>query len=205
MQSNFIQIAKLRHSVYHLGKNVKFSQKEIINLIENAIKVAPTPFNNQTVRAVILMGGYQGQVWQLIGQNVKQLVGSAKYQQVAAPKIHSFSQGYATVLFYTDTDIVKKTAKQVPGFPAHNFTEWSEQAQGNAQYSVWTALAEQKLGASIHHYSALFGQQVADALAKKFQVPKSWRLRTEMVLGSIEKPVQAKPLINDDQKFKVLK
>ena len=56
METNFIDLAKKRRSIYALGRNVKLSTDELTDLIKTNMKQAPTPFNNQTTRAVILFG-----------------------------------------------------------------------------------------------------------------------------------------------------
>lgn len=205
MQSNMLKIAKMRRSIYHLGRDVKLSQDEVIDLIENAVKLAPTPFNNQSVRAVIVTGQAQDKLWDVIRDSVKSVVGEDKYQKAFAPKVTSFKAGYGTVMFYTDVNVVKQSAKQFAGFPAINFSEWAEQAQGNAQSAVWDALAEQKIGASIHHYASLLGTTVSDNIAKQFKIPSNWWLRTEMVFGSIEKSAYPKTFISDEKRFRVFK
>lgn len=204
MKSEFLNLEKQRHSIYHLGKKTDLSVDEINDLIKNAIKYAPTPFNNQTVRAVIVTGKAQDKLWQVIATVAKKLTGD-KYDTMAKPRITSFSQALGTVIFATDKAVVKGTAAKVKAFPGQAFREWSEQAQGNAQFSVWTALAEQKIGASIHHYETLFGQPMEKAIKAAFQLPDNWHLRTEMVFGSIEKPGHSKTFIPDDQRFKVFK
>ncbi|XIF20075.1 MAG: nitroreductase family protein [Acetilactobacillus jinshanensis] len=200
-----LKIEKQRRSIYHLGRDVKLSNDDIVNLIKKAIKLAPTPFNSQSVRAVIVTGKAQEKLWDVISQSVQDAVGQDKYQKGFAPKIHSFKAAYGTALFYTDVNVVKQMAKQVTAFPAITFSEWAEQAQGNAQSAVWNALAEQHVGASIHHYASLLGQDVAKNIAKQFKIPSDWWLRTEMVFGSIEKPAHPKTFIDDQKRFKVFK
>ncbi|MFN1208784.1 nitroreductase, partial [Enterococcus lactis] len=75
-------------------------------------------------------------------------------------KINGFKNGYATILFFTDMDVVHGLEKNFPAY-ADNFYDWSEQAQGNAQYAVWTGLAENGLGANLQHYNPLIDEDVA--------------------------------------------
>ena len=114
-------------------------------------------------------------------------------------KIDSFKAAYGTVLYFTDMDVVHNLEKQFPAY-ADNFYDWSEQAMGNTNFAVWTALAENGLGASLQHYNPL----IDEAIAAEFDVPASWKLRAEMPFGSIEAPAGDKEFMADDDRFKVV-
>ncbi len=45
-----------------------------------------------------------------------------------------------------------------------------------AQFAVWTALAEHKVGASLQHYNPLVDAQTH----KTWNLPESWKLRAQM-------------------------
>ena len=53
---------------------------------------------------------------------------------------------------------------------ADNFPVWSEQAGGMAQLSVWAALANAGVGASLQHYNPLVDADVA----REWNIPASW-------------------------------
>ncbi len=84
---------------------------------------------------------------------------------------------------------------------ADNFYDWSEQAQGNAQFTVWTSLAENGIGANLQHYNPLIDDLVKEA----FGIPDGWRLRAQMDFGSIESDAGDKDFMDDGDRFKVLK
>ena len=84
---------------------------------------------------------------------------------------------------------------------ADNFADWAEQGIGGAQQAVWTALAEQQIGASLQHYNPL----IDDAIHQAFNLPDSWQLRAEMPFGSIEAPAGNKDFRDDSEKFKLIK
>ena len=90
--------------------------------------------------------------------------------------------------------------KQFPAY-ADNFADWAEQGIGGAQQAVWTALAEQQIGASLQHYNPL----IDDAIHQAFNLPDSWQLRAEMPFGSIEAPAGNKDFRDDSEKFKLIK
>ncbi|MBT9677211.1 nitroreductase family protein [Levilactobacillus brevis] len=200
METNFIDLAKKRRSIYALGRNVKLSTDELTDLIKTNMKQAPTPFNNQTTRAVILFGESHEKLWDIVINRLKQEVPDEAAFARTAAKINNFKAAFGTILFYTETKTVKEFEDNFPLY-ADNFQDWSEQAQGNAQYSVWTSLAENGLGANLQHYNPLIDDEVRAA----FNIPASWRLRAEMDFGSIEAPTGDKEYMADDDRFLVFK
>jgi len=200
MKTQFLDLSKQRRSIYALGRNVTASTDDITELIENAIKEAPTPFNNQTTRAVVLFGASHEKLWDIVIARLKQEVPNEDAYAKTVAKINAFKAAFGTVLFYTETKTVKEFEDNFPLY-ADNFQDWSEQAQGNAQFSVWTSLAENHLGANLQHYNPLIDDLVRDA----FDIPASWRLRAEMDFGSIESGAGDKDYMADDERFRVFK
>ncbi|CRR91193.1 hypothetical protein PAERUG_P48_London_17_VIM_2_01_13_02863 [Pseudomonas aeruginosa] len=91
--------------------------------------------------------------------------------------------GAGTVLFFEDQTVVRQLQEQFALY-ADNFPVWSEQASGMAQFAVWTALAEHKVGASLQHYNPLVDAQTH----KTWNLPESWKLRAQMPFGAIAAP-----------------
>lgn len=200
METKFIELAKKRRSIYALGRKVDFSQDELVELITSVIKQAPSPFNNQTTRAMILFGNSHEKLWDIVAAALRQVVKDDDAFAKTQAKINGFKAAYGTVLFFTETQTVKDFEQNFSLY-ADNFQDWSEQAQGNAQYAVWTALAENDLGANLQHYNPL----IDDAVREAFDVPASWRLRAEMDFGSIEAPAGDKDYLDDSERFRVFK
>ncbi|CAI2644344.1 hypothetical protein AKUA2003_12130 [Apilactobacillus kunkeei] len=200
MKTELLDLQKNRRTIYALGRNVEQSQDELANFIKASIKEAPSAFNSQSTRAVILFNDNQDKVWDITLDNLKPHLKDEDALNATTDKINGFKNGYATILFFTDMDVVHGLEKNFPAY-ADNFYDWSEQAQGNAQYAVWTGLAENGLGANLQHYNPLIDEDVA----KEFDIPASWRLRGEMVFGSVEAPAQSKDYMDDEDRFKVFK
>ncbi len=97
-------------------------------------------------------------------------------------------------------DVVHQFENDAPLY-ADNFADWAEQGQGHATFAVWTALAENSIGANLQHYNPLIDDQVA----KAFNIPSSWKLRAQMDFGSIEAAAGDKEFMDDADRFKVLK
>ena len=200
MNSTFNKLTAQRRSIYALGDQLTNSPEEIYDLIITAIKNSPTAFNSQTVRAVVLFGKSSDKVWDIVEVALKEVVKDPQAFPETQQKIASFRAGFGTVLFLTETDTVHELEKQFPAY-ADNFADWAEQGIGGAQQAVWTALAEQQIGASLQHYNPL----IDDAIHQAFNLPDSWQLRAEMPFGSIEAPAGNKDFRDDSEKFKLIK
>lgn len=186
-----------RRTQYSLGKQLPISQADAGALIQEAIRQAPSAFNSQSSRAVILFGAESVKFWELVKDALRPMVPAESFG-ATEKKLDSFAAGAGTVLFYEDQDVVKGLQQQFAAY-ADNFPIWSEHSTGIAQFAVWTALAEAGIGASLQHYNPV----VDDAAQKEWDIPASWKLRAQMPFGSNEAPIGDKPFMDDAQRFRV--
>lgn len=196
--SEYLNAMKQRRSIYALGKNVKQTPAELVKLIEEAIKLSPTAFNSQSVRAIITFGADSDKVWDITAAELRKLVKDDAAFAKTKEKLDSFKASFGTVLLFTDMDVVHGLEEQFPLYK-DNFYDWSEQGMGGAQQAVWTALAEAGLGANLQHYNPV----IDDQIKATFNVPANWRLRGQLNFGSVEQPAGDKDFMADDQRFKV--
>ena len=80
-----------------------------------------------------------------------------------------FAAAYGTLLYFEETDTVKKLQEQFPGYAA-NFPVWASQGNGMLQFALWTALTDMGLGVNIQHYNPIIDAAIKEA----FEVPESW-------------------------------
>lgn len=201
MSGHFASLAKKRRTVYTLGKTLPVSDETVVETIEEAIRQAPSAFNSQTSRALILLGKEHEKFWELTREQLRKLVPADKFQPTS-DKIDGFAAAAGSVLFFEDQNVVKSLQEQFPPY-ADNFPIWSEHSTGIAQYAVWVALAEIGIGANLQHYNPLVD---ADVKAT-WNVPASWTLRAQLNFGSIPATHQVpeKDFIEDDGRFIVAK
>jgi len=197
MTNQLIDAIKVRRTQYALGKSLPLSQEEVTSLIQEAVKHSPTSFNSQSSRAVVLFGAQSDAFWGLVKDALRAIVPADAFASTEQ-KIDSFAAGAGTVLFYEDQDVVKGLQEKFPLY-ADNFPIWSEQSSGMAQYAVWTALANEGIGASLQHYNPL----PDEAAAAKWNLPASWKLRAQMPFGSHEAPFGDKDFMDDSERFRV--
>jgi len=197
MSAQFLKHLKNRRTIYALDRNVQLGDEELVSLIQNVIKEAPSSFNSQTSRAVVLLGKQQDRLWDIAKETLKAIVPADAYPATDA-KLSGFQAAYGTVLFFEDQDVVKGLQDKFALY-ADNFPIWSEHSTGMAQLAVWTALAEHGIGASLQHYNPL----IDDKVKAEWNLPASWKLRAQMPFGSIVGPAGEKEYMDDNERFRV--
>ncbi|MDF7637564.1 nitroreductase family protein [Leuconostocaceae bacterium ESL0958] len=196
--SAFTNLQKERRSIYALGKHVTQDDDSLFETIKDTIKETPSPFNSQSVQAVVLTGAAHEKLWDITLDALRAVVKDDEaFAQTKQKVDHAFKAGYGTVLYYTDQKIVDGLKEAFPSYAA-NFDSWAEESIGIALYAVWLRLREEGLGASLQHYNPLIDEAVRAA----FDLPESWVLRGEMPFGSIEAPAADKDFLPDETRFR---
>ena len=193
---SFLDHIKQRRTIYAVGKSVALTPEQIESVIKEAVNHSPSAFNSQTSRIVTLFGESHLQFWNVVRETLRKIVPDAAFEGTNA-KINSFAAGYGTVLFYEDQDVVKSLQEQFALY-ADNFPVWSEHSSAIAQFAVWTALSEQNIGASLQHYNPIVDAEIAEV----FDIPANWKLRAQLVFGSIEAPAGEKTFMAEADRFK---
>ena len=101
-------------------------------------------------------------------------------------------------MFFKETDTVKNLQEQFALY-ADNFPDWAEQSNGIATANTWTALNAAGLGANLQHYNPV----IDDAVAKEWDIPSNWQLRSQLVFGSKDGEANEKEYLADDERFRV--
>lgn len=197
MTSTAINLFTKRRTQYALGKQLPISEAQVEALILEAVRQAPSSFNSQSSRVVVLFGAQHEKLWNITREVLRPMVPADAFVKTDA-KMDSFAAGAGSVLFFEDEDVIKKLQADFALY-ADKFPMFSEHSAGMAQYAVWTALADANIGASLQHYSPVIDEQVA----KTWNIPASWKLRAQMPFGSNEAPFGEKTFIADDLRFKV--
>ena len=197
MSNAYIDALKKRRTQYALGRNLSLSKEELVALVKDAVKHSPSSFNPQSSRALVLFGAESVKLWDLAIEAVRKVAPAEGFDKTEA-KLKSFAAGAGTILFFEDQDVVRSLQEKFALY-ADNFPVWSEQAGGMAQLSVWAALANAGVGASLQHYNPLVDADVA----REWNIPASWKLRAQMPFGSNEAGFGEKAFMDDAERFRV--
>lgn len=193
----FIDQLKKRRNVSDLGNKIRFSQTYLTELIQESVRSCPSAYHSQSTRVVILYGNSHKKFWDIVREMQRKIVPAHIFEGIEL-KMDQCVKAYGTVLFYEDQKTIQYLQKKRP-FDAKEFPIWSEQTSGMAQFAVWTALADSDIGASLQHYNPIIDEEIA----KSFGIDEDWKLRAQLVFGSIEQKIVEKPHIDYAQQFKV--
>ncbi|MGG0755983.1 nitroreductase family protein [Brevibacillus laterosporus] len=199
MAKDFYAAVEGRRSIYGISKEVSISDDKIKEVIEFALKHTPSSFNSQTARIVLLLGEQHDKLWNLTEAALRKVVGDNNFAPTEE-KMKSFRNGYGTVLFFEDQQVVEQLQKDFALYK-DNFPIWSQQSSGMHQFVIWTALEMEGLGATLQHYNPLIDEDVK----KEWNVPGHWKLIAQMPFGQptmAPKEKEYKPL---DERFKTYK
>lgn len=196
MNNTMIEAIGKRRSQYALGNALPLGNDAVDTLVREAVRLSPTSFNSQSSRAVILFGEEHLKLWSIVKETLRAIVPADSFASTEG-KVDSFAAGAGTVLFFEDQEPIAKLQESYPLY-AENFPIWSEQSSGMAQLSVWTALADAGIGASLQHYNPLIDQKVIDT----WGLPETWKLRAQMPFGSNEQPFGEKTFMDDAERFR---
>lgn len=163
---------KKRRSYYNIKKELPVKEEEVVRLVEEITELVPDAFNMKSSRVVLVMGEKQEQLWSKISD--------AFGGKVPREKIDGFKAGAGTILYFYDNTVVKGLQEKFPLY-AGNFPMWANHASAMLQMSIWTALREMEIGASLQHYNP-----VIDSLVREFcDVPEDYVLVAQMPFGGI--------------------
>ncbi|GAD96954.1 conserved hypothetical protein [Paecilomyces variotii No. 5] len=169
-----------RRSIYSISAASPIPDSRIVEIVQQTVKHVPSAFNVQSARAVVLLKDEHQKFWGFADAAVKGVVPEAVYG-VLAPKLAGFKAGYGTVLFFEDqADLAALKAGNQNVAPFVD--EWSEHSSGAHQFTVWTALEAEGLGASLQHYN--FMPAFSEKVWEEWNLPKDWKLRSQLVFGT---------------------
>lgn len=199
MTKDFYTAIKDRRSIYGISKGATISDEKIQEVIEKAVKHTPSAFNSQSGRAIILFGESHDKLWDITKESLRKIVDKDKFSSTEE-KIHSFRNGYGTILFFEDMNIIKSLQEQFPTYK-DNFPIWSQQSSGMLQFIIWTSLEIEGLGASLQHYNELIESEVK----QQWNIANNWMLIAQMPFGKPTAPADYKDFMPLEERVKVFR
>lgn len=181
-----------RRSYYNINKQLPVSEETVFELIEDVTELIPDAFNMKSSRVVVAVGEKQDELW----DNIYDVYGG----KVPREKIDSFKNGYGTILYFYDMDVVDNLKNQFTSY-ADRFEDWANQSSGMLQVSIWSGLRELGVGASLQHYNPL----IDDMVRKMFDLPDSLVLKAQMPFGGIASEIDEKEKEDISKRVKIMK
>ncbi|KAK8845438.1 hypothetical protein IAR55_006151 [Kwoniella newhampshirensis] len=179
----FFEAVVNRRTYYGLTNKSTLTNDQLKTLVQTAVKHAPTSFNGQQSRAVLVTGSHHIKLWETVLENYLKTLGGDKAQEETwTTRINSnFKSGYGTVVFLEDEDVINGFAAKMPPL-AQKLPIWSQNSAGILQYIVWTALELEGHGASLQHQTQM-SPDIQSAVTNLLEVPPTWTVSGLMPFG----------------------
>ncbi|WP_243373782.1 nitroreductase family protein [Geotalea sp. SG265] len=185
--STYWNAVKGRRSYYAINKEQVTNDERIEEIVGEAVKHVPSPFNSQSARVVVLLGEQHDRLWDLAKAELKKILPAEGYQATEEKINGLFRSGYGSILYFEDQSVVEGLQQAFPLY-RDNFPVWSNQSSGMLQFAVWSALELEGWGASLQHYNPV----IDEAVRAEWSLPANWKLVAQMPFG--------KPVGQPDQK-----
>lgn len=177
--TDILELFSKRHSFYDINANLPAKKEHITDIIKKCLELYPSSFNTQGARLMLLFDNKHREFWELVEKELLKNAPKDKTESIKK-RIESFMNGYGTILFFDDKDIVQQLEKKMPLY-AENFGNWANQSNAILQFMIWSALADNNIGASMQHYNPL----IDNVVKKTFNVPENWEFIAQMPFGGI--------------------
>jgi predicted oxidoreductase (fatty acid repression mutant protein) len=165
-----------RRSIRKVKKNPAISKEKINEIVKTALH-APSSFNMQSGRMVILMDGEHEKLWDIVKETLRPRVPAENFE-ATAERLQGFHNGTGTILFFENQETVQQMQEKAPLYK-EQFPYWSHQGSAMLQYAVWMSLAAEGIGASLQHYNPLIDEEVK----RTWDIPQNWSLVAQMPFG----------------------
>jgi len=195
MDCNILELFAKRHSFYEINNKCPLEMAKVTALVKRAMELYPSPFNSQSARIMLLSDLEHHKFWKIVLKKLLESSSKEKYDDIRR-KNTAFAAGCGTILFFVDEEIVKQQETHFPLY-AQNFMNWANQSNAILQFMIWTAFANNGIGASLQHYSPL----IDNDLHSSFGVPLHWKPVAQMPYGGIVRPPAAHSVVNLENKI----
>jgi uncharacterized protein len=111
---SFLAAVQHRISCYTLQKQSPISDARIHEIVNAAIKNAPSAFNVQSARAVVLVKAEHDKLWDLADVCLKNAMPEAAYETLK-PRVQGFRAAYGSVLWFEDHEALDALKFKNPG------------------------------------------------------------------------------------------
>lgn len=113
--SSFLQAVQERRTYYALNKKSSITDTRIQEIITTSVKHAPSSFNSQSARAVLLLNEQHDKLWDIVLEILKAKVSSEQFPATQA-RIDGFKNAHGTVLYFEDQNVVQSLQEKFPSY-----------------------------------------------------------------------------------------
>jgi len=176
----FLDLVKGRRSIYTLSNESTIPDSKVEELVKFAVTWAPSTYNVQSARAVVLFKDNHTKLWDIVKKHMDQVPLDEGMRGYMNARIAGWRGSYGTVMWFEDQTALDGLGEKNPMIKPM-LTEWSDHSTGIHQFIVWTALEAEGLGANLQHFN--FHPGITAEIKSTFELPETWNLKAQLVFG----------------------
>ena len=191
-----MDVIEKRRSNYDLGNNLEISKKDLINLLRKIIYYAPSPFNVQSSKIVLLNKKSHHLLWTTVVEEFLKKNNNGDLLDSDKARIKREDKAYGTILFYKDEQVIEENKKKLDAYEQKELNNWCIEESAMLQMNVWNELRLKNIGAHLVHFD-----NIDEEISVTFDIDKKYKLVAMMVFGSIVQEAAVKPKKDIDKRF----
>ena len=191
-----MDVIEKRRSNYDLGNNLEISKKDLINLLRKIIYYAPSPFNVQSSKIVLLNKKSHHLLWTTVVEEYLKKNNNGELLDSDKARIKREDKAYGTILFYKDERVIEEFKEKLDTYEQKSLDSWCIEESAMLQMNIWNELRLRNIGAHIVHFD-----DIDEEVSVAFDIDKNYKLVAMMVFGNIIQEAAVKPKKDIDKRF----
>ena len=191
-----MDVIEKRRSNYDLGNNLEISKKDLINLLRKIIYYAPSPFNVQSSKIVLLNKKSHHLLWTTVVEEFLKKNNNGDLLDSYKARIKREDKAYGTILFYKDERVIEEFKEKLDAYEQKSLDSWCIEESAMLQMNIWNELRLRNIGAHIVHFD-----DIDEEVSVAFDIDKNYKLVAMMVFGNIIQEAAVKPKKDIDKRF----
>ena len=191
-----MDVIEKRRSNYDLGNNLEISKKDLINLLRKIIYYAPSPFNVQSSKIVLLNKKSHHLLWTTVVEEFLKKNNNGDLLDSDKARIKREDKAYGTILFYKDERVIEEFKEKLDTYEQKSLDSWCIEESAMLQMNIWNELRLRNIGAHIVHFD-----DINEEVSVAFDIDKNYKLVAMMVFGNIIQEAAVKPKKDIDKRF----
>lgn len=184
----FADAVTRRRSVRKLKRHASVNQAQIDKIVRIVVN-APSAYNMQSGRLVVLMDDEHEAFWDLAKMTYAQLLPEEKVSSFME-RLDGFRCGNGTVLFFEDEQTIREMQEKIPA-NKDSFVDWSHHGSGMLQFAMWTGLCADGIAASLQHVNA-----IEEQFKERYHISPNWKMIAQMPFGAPDEEPVAKTMLD---------
>ena len=191
-----MDVIEKRRSNYDLGNNLEISKKDLINLLRKIIYYAPSPFNVQSSKIVLLNKKSHHLLWTTVVEEFLKKNNNGDLLDSDKARIKREDKAYGTILFYKDERVIEEFKEKLDTYEQKSLDSWCIEESAMLQMNIWNELRLRNIGAHIVHFD-----DIDEEVSVAFDIDKNYKLVAMMVFGNIIQEAAVKPKKDIDKRL----